>query len=270
MLIIGAMKAGTTSLFQHLSQHPQIASSSSKELHFFSRDDHFAKGRDWYLSHWSFDPSIHRIALEASPSYTTIPERPRTVERIASFGGSFRFIYLLRDPIERIESHYAHELKKGHVRDLSVELPTYWIDRSKYAMQLSRYLERFPRSKMLLLDFDELRQSPESLLKKACGFMGVDAAFDFMGASVKHNVSRRDHPAVRFLWKQAWARRVAKLVPVPVKQTIRLALSSDLEVKPKLTPEQRRFAEHALADDVRRLRDEFGFDTSRWSVGRGA
>jgi len=266
VLIIGAMKGGTTSLFRHLSQHPQIASSSSKEPHYFSKDEHFAKGREWYMNHWSFDPAVHRIAMEASASYTKVTERPHTVERIAAFGGSFRFIYILRDPIDRIESHYAHEVKKGLVQDVGTDVPQRWIDRSKYAMQLLRYTERFPRSKILLLDFDELRASPMSLLRKACRFMGVDEDFEFKGAEVKHNFSRRDHPAVRFLWERGWARRVAKLVPLPIKQTIRLALSSELEVSPKLTLEQRRFAQRALTDDVRRLRDEYGFDTSRWSV----
>lgn len=159
-LIIGAMKCGTTSLFQYLAQHPQVAPSSPKEIRFFSLNENWQKGFNWYQTRWQWDPSRHQVALEASPSYAALPRRPNVAERIAQVRADFRFIYLLRDPIERIESHYAHAARKSKAPTSGMnEVPRQWLELSKYAMQLAPYRECFSVDQVLLLDKSEAKRS---------------------------------------------------------------------------------------------------------------
>jgi len=158
-LIIGAMKCGTTSLFALLSKHPQVAPSNPKELLFFGRDNRWAKGLEWYQGHWRWDPRIHRVAMEASTGYTKIPLFPNAAERIATVKANFRFIYVLRDPVDRIESHYAHQV---HARRVPPPIPgkakihPQWVAVSKYAMQIAEYYRRFDAGRILLLAFEDL------------------------------------------------------------------------------------------------------------------
>ena len=102
-LIIGAMKAGTTSLFKYLSQHPEICACQEKEPNFFASDINWSKGLDWYQNLWKWNQDLHKIALEASTFYTRLPEA-NAAERIAQIKAKFKFIYILRNPVERIES----------------------------------------------------------------------------------------------------------------------------------------------------------------------
>ena len=115
-IIIGAMKSGTTSLFYYLSEHPEICASKEKELHFFSDDDRFSKGLDWYRSMWSLGPE-HKVALEASPTYTMQPYRPDVAARIAALEElDCKFIYIARHPVSRFESHVRHEVAQHQLQ----------------------------------------------------------------------------------------------------------------------------------------------------------
>src|SRR5438552_358541 len=104
-MIVGAMKCGTTSLFSYLKQHPRIAGCETKEPDFFSI--HWSRGLDWYQGLWR-PVQAGEIALEASTSYTKLPDHPEVVERMLSTPWTFKLIYVVRDPLERIESHYNH------------------------------------------------------------------------------------------------------------------------------------------------------------------
>ena len=102
------MKAGTTTLFDHLAGHPAVAASSDKEPKYFARDGVYERGPDWYASLWDWDPPIHSIAMEASTHYSFRHEHPETAARMAAHPGEFRLVYLVREPVARVESHYHH------------------------------------------------------------------------------------------------------------------------------------------------------------------
>ena len=264
-LIIGAMKCGTTSLFAYLAQHPRVAPSALKETHFFSKDDKWSKGFKWYRSLWDVNPHKHTILLEASPSYTAMPRSPNAAERIATIDADFRFIYLLRDPFERIESHYAHGVRQGTAPTLGKdEILPEWISFSKYAMQITAYYKLFPRDRVLLLDFADLKSQPEQLVKRVCRFLDIDDTYAFRGLGTAHNVSRKDHPLYTALAQNRLACAVAKLVPRRYKQSLRNKLAGELDKRLKLSDKQREIIRRRLADDQKQLREEYGFDTSHW------
>ena len=113
VLIIGAMKCGTTSLYAYLGQHPQVCPSLEKESNFFIAERSWPRGLDWYHALWNWVPGTHTVALEASTGYTKRPMFEGVADRIASVDADFRFVYLMRDPIARVESHHRHDLLKA-------------------------------------------------------------------------------------------------------------------------------------------------------------
>ncbi|MEM9906108.1 MAG: sulfotransferase domain-containing protein [Cyanobacteria bacterium P01_D01_bin.44] len=176
-LIIGAMKCGTTSLFKYLVEHPQICPCEyKKEPDFFGKNSNYQKGFQWYRDLWDYDSKIHKIGLEASTSYTklrTAEVADRIFEAQSKFDANFHFIYIMRDPIERIESHYTHGLstKWGQkMMKLDKGIDHRLIEISRYAKQIDEYYKRFLKNNILLLNFEDLKNDPSSVLKKYAVF----------------------------------------------------------------------------------------------------
>lgn len=106
-IIIGVQKGGTTSLYSYLTQHPQIAPATQKEIHYF--DFNFDKSTDWYCSHFSTSSEgEYLLAGEASPYYIFHPQVP---QRIYDLFPQVKIIALLRNPVERAISHYYYYIK---------------------------------------------------------------------------------------------------------------------------------------------------------------
>jgi Sulfotransferase domain len=194
-LIIGAQKAGTTALYAYLRWHPQITGPSFKEVSFFDR--HYARGERWYRAHLP----VRRTGLvgEASPSYLFHPLAP---ERVARMLPRARLIALLRDPVDRAFSHYQHEVALGR-EQLSFEdalaredermegevermlrEPAYfshawwnytYAARGRYAEQLERWFEAFPREQLLVLLTDELAADTAAAYRRVLDFLGAEA-----------------------------------------------------------------------------------------------
>ena len=177
-IVIGAMKAGTTTLFEMLAQHPALCRtwahtpklSSPKEINYFRhlyREGNTALHYDW---RFPFDAGVHAWTLDVSPSYAKSPSSKAVSGRIASLGGRIKLAYILREPVDRIESHFAHKLHTvGKIPRLG-----YCIRTSSYAMHLDEYARHFEREDILLLDFDQLRRSPAVIMGQVCEFLGID------------------------------------------------------------------------------------------------
>jgi hypothetical protein len=178
LIVIGAMKCGTTSLHRYLRLHPEIEMSAPKELNYFVEELQWPMGEDWYRSH--FDPRV-AVRGESSVHYTNHPRFAGVPERIHALVPEAKLIYMVRDPIERMLSHYVHNRAGGYER-LSAEKafagPSSYIDRSLYFMQLERYLERFPPEQILVATQEELNGNRRGTLVRVFEFLGVDAGFD--------------------------------------------------------------------------------------------
>src|SRR6056297_2788047 len=104
------MKGGTTSLYRYLGEHREVGISSEKEINFFRTEEEFQKGQEWYKKLFANDK---KIVGEASPDYTKRHLYPGVAERINSLLPNVKLIYILRDPLERIISHYVHNYAQG-------------------------------------------------------------------------------------------------------------------------------------------------------------
>lgn len=274
-LIIGAGKAGTTSLFSYLAQHPQVCAANRKEINFFSR--HWDRGRDFYLGHWDWRPARHRIALEASPSYTNLPELPDVPERIAAFSDlSFRFIYILRHPLRRMPS-YAEQKYFVSRQNKETAAPFAWTDAlfesaltsSLYAWQLDAYAARFRRQDMLILIAEELRHDAATVLDRTCRFLGLSPfAFDTGRVYNESGARHLDNPAWSFLQSIRPLERLAtSVLPQPLRRRLRHAVSPKARGDFSLSASQRRAAEARIIPDLIRLRDVYGVDVERvWNI----
>lgn len=203
--IIGAPKAGTTSLHAYLDQHPQIQMSAVKEPGFLAcdgpeRDNRKVHRLDRYER--LFDPAV-AVRGEASTSYSEYPRRRGVPERIARLVPDARFIYCVRDPVARTVSHY-HQLvaTAGESRSLEQALsdlsdPCYpCVCASRYGQQMEQYLRTFPAERMLVVDQTDMLNDRDSTLARIFSFLGVDSTFrsPLFGEELLKSEGRRTYP----------------------------------------------------------------------------
>jgi hypothetical protein len=204
-LIIGAQKAGTSSLFNYLHDHPNVSGSRPKEVHYY--DANFDKGQSWYRMHFPRAP-LHRllgraeggglVTGEATPYYLFHPHVPK---RVATDLPNAKLIILLRNPIDRAFSHYQHTLRHPGAETLSfseaiareeertkdeferVVANEYassdplrqlsYKSRGHYAEQIKRWLEHFDRSQLLVIGSEKFFQDTREEYLKVLRFLGL-------------------------------------------------------------------------------------------------
>ncbi len=155
-LIIGAMKAGTTSLFRWLGRLEGVELPDTKEIHFFFDDERWNKGVDWYRS---FFDDAAAITGEASPGYTDPARADLAASRILETLPDARLIFVARHPVDRFRSHYRHWVQRGRERRPFPEAATVdseYVTRSMYWTSLQPYFQRFPESQLLVVRFEDL------------------------------------------------------------------------------------------------------------------
>jgi hypothetical protein len=172
-IVIGAMKSATTTLHEQLARQPGVIMSRLKEPNFFSDDEMYARGWEWYSSLFGA-ASGPCLRGESSTHYTKLPDYPRTVERMARDLPTVKLIYVMRHPIDRLISQYVHEITVGRVnvdiRDAVEQLPEL-IDYSRYAMQLQPFVESFGPDRILPVFFPRLVSEPQAELERIGRFL---------------------------------------------------------------------------------------------------
>lgn len=200
LLIIGAQRCGTSSLFKYLSAHPRCKPSIRKEVRFFT--EYYTRGEDWYRSHFPLGVAGHRgapaIYFEASPDYLLDPRVPSRVTQLLP---DVRLIVILRNPIERAYSHYRH-LRRLGMEELSFEealrreperiqqamenlhahpdhpiggdlLRYSYVERGRYARQLEHWLEVVDRSRLLVLSSERFFSETDRVFQSILSFLGL-------------------------------------------------------------------------------------------------
>jgi hypothetical protein len=173
-IVIGAMKAGTTSLYTYLGSHPQVFMSAIKEPEFFVAERNHSL--DWYKG--LFDEAGDAAAIgEASTDYSKYPMWKGVPERLAALLPDVKLIYLVRHPIQRLLSHYRHLLERREVDsppEVALLEDPMFVDHSRYAMQIDQYFQFFPRESLLVLKSEDLRADRDVTMRRVYRFLGVD------------------------------------------------------------------------------------------------
>lgn len=203
-VIISVERGGTTSLYRYITTHPCVDSAFRKEVHYF--DLNFTEGLSWYRAHfptrwraaWVLARRRHRLLTgEASPYYLY---HPRVPDRIRETLPEVRLIALLRNPVERAYSHYQlnrrqgkeplsfeeaigseEERLRGEYQRLVDEAGYYsekhykfgYLTRGVYVDPLTRWRERFPGERLLVLRSEDLYRDPRETLSQVYSFLGL-------------------------------------------------------------------------------------------------
>jgi hypothetical protein len=179
LIVIGGLKCGTTSLHHYLNLHPNVTMSRPKELNFFVEELNWPLGRDWYRTHF---PAGTAIRGESSPHYTNLPRFQGVAERMRSVIPDARLIYVVRDPIDRMLSHYIHNVGGGYeTRQLADALGddrSSYVARSRYATQLEPYLEAFAEGRIEIVTREELKRERAETMRRVFSFLAVTPEFD--------------------------------------------------------------------------------------------
>lgn len=180
--ILGAAKCGTTTLYKYLCRHPNIFMSDPKEMSFFSKDEVFEKGFPWYTELFS-GAREDQLCGEASTTYTRWPLYPQTVERIHASCPEARLIYIVRNPVDRLYSFYAHRMREHVTSTFSqfLEQTPEAVDSGRFMTQINQFLERFHQEQLLVLFNYDLLHQPAVTLSRAAVHLGLPE-FDFLAA----------------------------------------------------------------------------------------
>jgi hypothetical protein len=271
-MIVGAMKAGTTSLFHYLDAHPDVCMSKPKEPHFFVSELKWSRGWEWYQRHFEGAGPASAVG-EASVTYSQHPTYGGVPERIAEYLPDIRLIYVMRDPIARIRSEYVHRVLIGRERqpiDKAVLRNPRYVAHSSYAMQIDRYLSCFSREQLLLVLSDDLRDQRESAVRLVYDFIGVDADVrppqldeTFYDTDARREYSKGMHMVRRL----PGARSAAKLLPHAFKERARQPVSSRKDLNAiQIDKAVRAELIRRLAGDMERLKSLLGEDFRAWGL----
>ncbi len=224
-LIVGAAKAGTTTLYQYLCKHPSVVMSEPKEPEFFSRGDVWAKGFDWYKKLFR-DAGDEKLAGEASTTYTRWPHTEDAASRIAEHLPDARFVYILRHPVERTFSHYGHHVSRfglDKTFEQALADDAIYVDCSLYLMQLQRYLDRgIRREQFLIVTLDDLKRNPAGVMNQVQEHLGL-APTDLTAEGAEKANERSSRPFVHgrlrgTLGRVPGALALAEMTPAPIKR----------------------------------------------------
>ncbi len=225
-LIIGAQKAGTTTLFDMLSQIPNFCGSSDKETGFFIKDVFYKQGYEWYSKQFE-QCGLDAIKFEATPAYIYHPD---ALKRIYQFNSDMKFIVVLREPVARCYSawnmfrcfhegiadkiyaqftQHANPPEREAIRNLlfaehfpsfkvavmedverfiskSTDIEPSFVRRGVYFEQIANYLQYFSLSNFLFLEQRELN-CPAAVLQKVSEFLSVEIDFSLISNPVVSN-----------------------------------------------------------------------------------
>jgi Sulfotransferase family len=266
LIVIGGLKCGTTSLHHYLNLHPEIAMSRPKELNFFVAELNWELGREWYASH--FDRAAP-VRGETSPHYTNLPRFEGVGERMATTIPDARIVYMVRDPIDRMLSHYLHNVGGGYedrpIAEALGDPTSAYVDRSRYAMQLEPYLAAYGAERVAVVTREELKGEREATMARLFELCGVDPGFRSeqfereweTGSGKSSGGFRLMDRAVRLPGLRALDRNFDRL-PESLRWLVERLVhdpGTGAAPKPELDPELRGRLERLLRDDVARLEE---------------
>lgn len=307
-LVIGAAKCGTTSLYHYLKTHPEVYMSPIKEPNFFSTDinpenfsrqykdiekrkrlnlDEYVKG-DMKREVWGY-------FVRERHHYTGLFKNATDAKAIGEISNSYLFskeaainirntlpavklIAILRNPVERMYSHYIANLRDGktykpfrqEVEEDFNQIVKGWytthcyVEMGLYYQQVKRFLDLFPTEQIKILLYDDLKKKPEALLQEICRFLGIDSEFKF-NTSMKFNEARvpKNEKLLYWLSASGLKKNLFRLMPGSIKDQIKSLFFKKDKVLPLQTHEK-NWAADFYKDDIAALQNLLNRDLSMW------
>jgi hypothetical protein len=291
LFIIGAAKAGTTTLYDYLIQHPQVFLSRVKEPMFFSREENYARGLDWYEDMYFEGSEGYPVRAEATPHYLYWSEK--VAPRIKEVYGErpVKFIVSFRDPVSRAYSWYWNMVREGReeltfdealrAEECRLKQNRYKLYQlgsmvygysagSRYASLLQPYVELFSPENFFFVFQDDLKSRANKICEEMFKFLGIES-------STQINISNSNPasmPRSRRLHKTLRQRSLLKefikpFIPSRVRHTLKSKLlqvnlkeTPYVPLDPQLAHELRR----SYRTEIEKLEKIAGRDLSSWKA----
>ncbi len=261
-IIIGAMKSATSTLHEQLASQPGIFMSTPKEPNYFSDDEQHKRGAKWYSELFS-QALDNDLCGESSTHYTKLPDYPNTIKRLRSWKDEYKFIYVMRHPVDRLVSHYIHQWSEGKISvDINQAVRKFpeLVNYSCYAKQLKPYLQVFGQNSILPLFFNQVKSQPQTELNRVATFINYHGVMTWNMESDPVNVSSlrvRKFPGYNFLVQSEISTRIRRaMVPKFIRDMIKEHLR--LKTRPDMNPETIEYLESIFDNDLIQFSDWFG------------
>ena len=280
--IVGAPKAGTTSLYHYLSEHPQVEMSSQKEPDYFSdkaineQGMYYTKNRVNSLAKYEslFVQKESVVYGEASVSYLFYENVP---EDIKKYNPNAKIIIMLRDPIERAFSHYLMDYRLGLISDsfenvlakISKHKNAHlfyqqYIEVSKYSKQIQRYLDFFKKENILFIDYEDFKKNVSKTVDQVYNFLNISTEF-VADINTKHNTFiMPKNKIIRLIYSFVFLRKILTfLFPIYLVKNFRVLLFKT-DKKPELLKETRSLLSIIFNDDIKKMEEVLAKNYSKW------
>lgn len=272
-LCIGAPKAGTTTLYHHLRTHPQVFVTTPKELNFFSHDERYARGWGWYFDHFKGIQPGQLAIGEFGVTYAATTARPQIIPRIQRHLRDVRFIYMVRDPVARMESSYLEDLLGKNRARSQCSFAEYIrrpvaLDTSRYGAQYAAYAEAFGEDRLHVILLEQFQRDPQGELLRLSRFLGIDST-----PLLEHQVELRntaeekrlDGPFLRLFRKVPGFARIRRALPAEWQNPLRQWLKPQLASKPVWSPDDLDWFLGEVLEDSQRILDRLSVPREVWT-----
>ncbi len=273
-MIFGTRKAGTSSLYHYLHQHPEVYMNSLKGSRFFLYDPANpeaglnipVKSVEEYEKFFEGAVKDNAKAIgEAVPSYMNSSAAAARIKKIVP---DVLLLASLRNPVDRIYSQYQMHMRNLKVPDrvpFTTENMGNWIDDGFYYKQLKSYFEIFHRDQIKIIIFEEWIKSPESMLKEMYRYFKVDEDF-VPKMDVQYNVGgfEKNQYLASLLKHRKIFTKIKPIVPRRVRATVNMLRNKNMGKAPPLSNEMRKQLGQLFLDDIEALEDLTNIDLSIW------
>lgn len=277
--IIGSQKAGTTSLYRYLAQHPDVYFSEVKEVTYFVDNEHYEKGVEWYHDFFNKHSSEPIIAS----SFVHMLVDDNAPERLFKYNPDSKIIICLREPVSRAHSAFHYAIKNGweseetsfedcltRELDASTMPITRYHDRNYfhnglYHHHINQWLKYFPREQITLVKDTDLRHQGSEVLSKIFSFLGIknhteiDTSKEFNKAG---KVRSKNLQKLILNKESKFKLMLRKSLPKPLRVWLLGNVVSKMESMNRVdqvNPEfDKKMFNQFFEEDLRKLREDFG------------
>ena len=258
-LIIGAMKAGTTTLYRDLLTHPGVFFPIDKEPDRLITDEVLTgRGREEYAAMFA-GAGADQVCGEASTSSTKRPTHEGVPARArALLGPETKLVYIVRDPAARAASQHFHELNTGAITEpdfnKAVREHPHLLEYSRYAMQALPWIDAFGAGNLLMVPFEHYTANRQETLGEVQAFLGLDPRPELIDEDRVFNKGDAK-PMVKGAWQRIqhsalYTRVLRPLLGPEVRERLREMLLPKGRSRPSgPTPETEAWIDAQLADD---------------------